>query len=117
MTGLLTAGELPPGFSYPEPFLRVVRLGLTNLEPWQVLDGHLLRRHQQGVGTRYPDRRLVVFARRGDNDDLACWDLDRGPGRVSVIHDFAAPGWEQRADLPGFDAWLRRAVEDLLAFE
>jgi hypothetical protein len=48
---------------------------------------------------RYPDRELVLFAVRQDNDDVACWDLDQG--NVAVVHDFSSPGFERRAEYPG----------------
>jgi hypothetical protein len=50
----------------------------------------------------------VPFARRQDNDDVACWDSDGHD--VAVVHDFATPGWEQRGHrFPNFTAWLRKA--------
>ena len=58
---------------------------------------------------------VVPFANRQDNDDVACFDLDRGG--ISIIHDFASVGWEQREVYPTFYAWLRQAVEDLIEFE
>jgi hypothetical protein len=36
---------------------------------------------------------------------------------VAVIHDFASPGYEQRGELVDFSAWLRQAIEDLIALE
>ncbi|MBP0457920.1 hypothetical protein [Streptomyces montanisoli] len=112
MTDLLRTVELPEGFAYPAEFVRVVGLGLTHLEPWWIFDGSLLRRRATGLSERYPERRPVPFARREDNDDVACWDLEGGD--VAVIHDFASPGWEQRRTFPDFNAWLRQAVEDLI---
>jgi hypothetical protein len=112
MADLLTITELPEGFDYPPEFIRVVELGLTNLEPWWIFDGDQLRRRVTALRERYPERRLLPFARRQDNDDVACWDLAQGD--VAVIHDLASPGWEQRARYPDFNAWLRRAVEDLI---
>ncbi|MEV0638654.1 hypothetical protein AB0I77_27680 [Streptomyces sp. NPDC050619] len=108
----MTITELPEGFDYPAEFIRVVELGLTDLEPWWIFDGDQLRRRAIGLRDRYPERRLVPFARRQDNDDVACWDLARGD--VVVIHDLASPGWEQRERFPDFNAWLRQAVEDLI---
>ncbi|SEE76086.1 hypothetical protein [Jiangella alba] len=114
MIELLPADALPPGFGYPAAFVRVVELRLIELEPWQILGGdHLARRHE-GLRLRYPARRLVPFARRQDSDDVACFDVDRGG--ISVIHDFADAGWEQRDTYPDVDAWLRQAVEDLIEF-
>ncbi|TLW94759.1 hypothetical protein FFT09_02475 [Saccharomonospora piscinae] len=112
MADLLTIAELPEGFDYPAEFIRVVELGLTDLEPWWIFDGDQLRRRAIGLRERYPARQLVPFARRQDNDDVACWDLDNG--NVAVVHDLASPGWEQRGGFPDFNAWLRQAIEDLI---
>jgi hypothetical protein len=115
MATLLSAPDLPPEFSYPPEFIRAVESGLTQLEPWEVLQDERLFRRHQGLQQRFPERRLVPFAARGDNDDVACWDLDTG--RVAVIHDYASPGWEPRYELDDFNAWLRRAVDDFIEFE
>ncbi|MGI8912328.1 MAG: hypothetical protein ACR2JY_00820 [Chloroflexota bacterium] len=50
---------------------------------------------------------------------MAGWDLADAeqPRRVSIIHDFASAGWEQRAILPNLEAWICRAVEDMLEFD
>jgi hypothetical protein len=115
MAELLTSDDLPKGFDYPPEFVRVVELGLTNLEPWWILDGDLLRARFVGLQKRYDKRRLVPFATRQDNDDVACWDVD--VDKVVIVHDFASPGSEQRAEFSNFYDWLRQAVEDLIAFD
>ncbi|MGW7350323.1 hypothetical protein [Streptomyces sp. NPDC054784] len=112
MRDLLSSSELPNDFSYPLEFLRVVDLGLTNLEPWWIFDGAQLRTRMSGLKERFPERSLVPFARREDNDDIACWDLVNGG--VVVVHDFASPGWELQGRFSDFNTWLRRAVEDLI---
>ena len=113
MADLLSIADLPEGFEYPDEFVRVVELGLTNLEPWWIIDGGLLRDRFSGLQKRYEQRVLVPFATRQDNDDVACWDVVTA--KVAIIHDFASPGFEQRK-VPRFLAWLRQAVEDLIAF-
>lgn len=112
---LLSISELPHGFVYPPQFVRVVELGLTELEPWHVLQGADLHDRLAGLGSRYPARALVPFAERQDNDDVACWD-QRGD-RVFVIHDYASPGWESRVEYEDFNGWLRQALEDFISFE
>jgi hypothetical protein len=114
MADLLGPAEVPPGFAYPPEFLRVVELGLVNLEPWWIFDGAPLRDRVAGLRVRFPDRVLVPFARREDNDDVACWES--APPRVVVIHDFASPGFENRGGFADFNGWLRQAIEDLIAF-
>ncbi|MFF1820615.1 hypothetical protein ACFVWG_25140 [Kribbella sp. NPDC058245] len=115
VVSLIGQADLPMGFTYPASFVRVVGLGLVDFEPWQVLSGELLYFQYRGLGDRYPGRGLVPFARRQDNDDVACWTV--GSPEVLLIHDFADPGYELRETLPSFYDWLRRAVEDLVEFE
>lgn len=111
---LLTAEELPQGFLYPRGLLRLVELDLLELEPWQIVTGEYLRSTNLGLAGRYPTRHLLLFARRQDNDDCVCFDLDTG--RVSLVHDWALPGWEAQGEFADFDAWLHSAIDDLIEF-
>lgn len=113
---LLTEIEWPQGFSYSRQFKRVAALWLTDLEPWYLLEGKPLRATMADLAEKYPQRKLVPFARRQDNDDVACWQVGTDD-EVFVIHDFASSGWEQRAHFAGFYDWLRRAVEDFIEFD
>jgi hypothetical protein len=114
---LLSAADLPAEFSYPRLFVRVVELGLVDLEPWSVLQDAELRRRTKGVKERYPQRRLVPFARRVDRDDVACFDVDAGSGRISVIEDFGEPGFEQFETYDHFADRFRAAIDDLIEFD
>lgn len=113
---LLSESELPRGFKYPRQFEHIVQLGLLDIEPWYILQDKPLRETQLGLAKRYPERHLVPFARRQDNDDIACWQAPES-GEVFVIHDFASSGWEQRAKFATFYDWLRQAIEDLIEFD
>ncbi len=115
MAQLLSSAELPEGFQYPHQFLHIVDLELLNLEPWWILQGDSLRERLAGLRSRYPARTLVPFARRQDNDDVACFDLDTR--KVVIVHDFASPGWEQRTEFDDFYGWLRQAIGDLIEFD
>ena len=64
----------------------MVELGLTNIEPWWIIDGDRLRNRFAGLRERYRERSLVPFAIRQDNDDVACWDTI--VGNVAIVHDF-----------------------------
>ena len=72
-------------------------------------DDETVRRFR-GLQTRYPERTLYPFARRGDNDDIACFE-DVDSTLVHIIHDFADIGWEQREVFPTIDAWLEYIEE------
>lgn len=113
---LLTPEELPEGFEYPAEFLRFIDMEIFFFEPWFVLTDDRLRDRFIGMKSRYPDRVLVPFARREDNDDVACWDLESGA--VSIVHDYASPGWEFRGNrgFPDFSSWLHSAIDEMLEF-
>ena len=113
---LLSEKELPQGFRYPRQFNHILDLGLTELQPWYLLEGKPLRDTMAGLAKRYTDRTLIPFARRQDNDDIACWQAASNE-EVFIIHDFASSGWEQHGHFPSFYAWLRRAIEDLIEFD
>jgi len=114
---LLSFAELPRRFSYPPQFLRAAKLGVVNLEPWYLPDAELLQATLDGLRERYRSRVLVPFARRQDNDDIACFVPNGHNYEVAIIHDFASPGWEQHETFPDFWAWFRCAVEDFIEFE
>ena len=111
---LLTSADLPDDFVYPSAFVRVVEHGLLDLEPWEILEGPRLLQRLQGLRSRYPERRYIPFARRTDNDDVACWDLDELVDLVVVVHDFASVGWERQGSFEDVHAWLRQAFEDFV---
>lgn len=97
-------------------FLRLVESGITHLDPWWIFDRRFALEKLDGLKTRYPSRNLVPFARNQSNDDVACWERGALP-KVVVIHDYADPGWEQRATFDTFWDWFRSAVEDFIEFE
>jgi hypothetical protein len=111
---LLSMEELPAGFTYPRMFLRLVERELLYFEPWFILQGDQLRVRYKGMLERFPDRQVVPFARREDNDDVACFDTAE-PSGVLILHDFADVGWERPRRLDSVAAWVRLAVEDMLA--
>ncbi|MEU3012742.1 hypothetical protein [Nocardia asteroides] len=113
---LLSESETPEGFIYPSGFKAIVDRGLTNLEPWQILGGERLRRRLEGMRNRYPARRYIPFAARGDCDDVACW-VHPDNRRVLIVHDFASPGHEERAEFVDIYGWLHQAIEDLIEFD
>ncbi|MHB8873471.1 MAG: hypothetical protein ACYC8T_07260 [Myxococcaceae bacterium] len=116
MLNLLDADSAPPWFHYPKDYLRTVQQTLIDLSPWYLMDRDQVLERMKGLRERYSNRQLVPFARRDDNDDLACWEQDRGE-RVLLITDFSASGQEQRRVLPDFWAWFRAAVDDMIHFK
>jgi hypothetical protein len=103
------AAELPPELA------RIVSQGLIDLSPWHVMPRQLARTRMLGLRQRYRSK-YVPFARRQDNDDLAC--IEPGAvGTVVVVHDFATEGSERVRSYETFWAWFRAAIEDMIEFE
>ena len=102
-------------YTYPEAFYKLVDLNLVNFDVWYLLDSESALTHYQGLQVRYPERRLIPFARRDDCDDLACFEIGKS-GRVQLIHDFANSGWEQRKEFQDLWEWLEAAVGDMIIF-
>lgn len=110
---LLNQMELPKGFEYPPEFLVVIEQKLLDFDPWIIITGDRLKTRFSGLKDRYPERELIPFAKREDNDDLACFEKDKG---VVIIHDFASSGYEGGRNPILFWDWLRTAVEDMIEY-
>lgn len=102
-------------FSYPNEFIEIINRGLLDFEPWVIMDGDYLQKRFDGLKKRYPDKNLIPFARRLDNDDLACWERNRGE-KVIVIHDFASQGWEVKSEFNNFWEWFKQTINDMIEF-
>jgi hypothetical protein len=116
MSYVLDDLDRPSWFTYPSAFLRIVEQNLVDLTPWYVMDSHNVVERMKGLKQRYPTRDLIPFARRGDNDDVACFERGKGES-VIVIHDFSSPGYEERAVFPSFWDWFKCAVDEMILFE
>lgn len=111
---MLNNTQLPSWFTYPKEYLRVVDLKLVNLEPWFFLQGEQLESRNKGLKDRFPGVELVPFARRGDNDDVACWEKSGGNLKVYILHDFSKWGWDKRKECADFWVWFRKAIDEMI---
>ena len=73
----------------------------------------------KGLQKRYPNRKLIPFARRDDCDDIDCFEVGNTEleGRVFIVHDYASPGWEFREVLESIWEWVKYAVDIMVEFE
>ena len=115
MKDKIEKGYLPDWFVYPNDFKTFLSKGNMDFTPWHILLPDSVKEEYEGLKERYPNRTLVPFAKRQDNDDVACWEKDIP--KVQIIHDYASPGWEQRKIFNNFDEWLRSAIDEMLQFE
>ncbi|HEV2614881.1 MAG TPA: SMI1/KNR4 family protein [Gammaproteobacteria bacterium] len=112
---------LPKDFIYPSVYIEFVSQDKPydmDVEPWHFFCSHLDYRFE-GLKKRYPDKILIPFARRGDNDDVACFDGSQKSDdpKVLIIHDFATNGWENRGECENFPAWLKMAEAESLEWK
>ena len=103
------------GFRYPDSFIKAIELNLLDFDLWYIMDEERVLNRLKGITERYPNRNLIPFARRDDNDDIACFEVGKGE-KVQVIHDFASEGYEQRKEFSDFWAWLEEAINEMIKF-
>ncbi|MBD3920938.1 hypothetical protein H8B09_19385 [Paenibacillus sp. PR3] len=113
---LLDESQLPQGFKYPDGIQKVIDLKLVNLDPWVFMNRERLLDRYEGLKNRYPKRKLVPFAERIDNDDVACFELGKDD-QIQIIHDYASPGFEQRKVFVDFWTWFKDAINEMIDFD
>jgi hypothetical protein len=113
---LLNVENRYQGFKYPKAFKKALELNLTDLEVWYIMAENQVQLRIDGLRKRYPRRKLIPFARRDDNDDVACFELGKG-SKVFVIHDFADEGWESRKEFSDFWDWFESAIKEMVEFQ
>ena len=105
------------GVPLPRGYQEVRGLNIVSLPPWHLLTDDEFDYLFAGLNERHPHRRVIPFARRADNDDVACFvvsDPDQPAGQVIVVHDFASPGYEVVKRLRNCWEWLRYAVGEMI---
>lgn len=110
---LFDVNSIYSDFQYPAPFIKAVGLNLIDFEFWCIMSKEDVCERIHGLMIRYPKRKLIPFARRYDNDDIACFEVGK-ESRVEIIHDFASQGYEQRGEYDTFWDWMKAAIEELI---
>lgn len=103
------------GFQYPQSFMKVIELNLKDFDLWGIMDEGQVMQRIEGLKQRYPNRKLIPFARRYDNDDIACFEIGKGEC-VQIIHDYASEGYEQRKEFVDLWQWLEMAVHEMIEY-
>ncbi len=113
---LFDINKIYTGFQYPVSFVKAIELNLLDFEFWYFMSNEQVLMRINGLMKRYPNRKLIPFAKRDDNDDIACFEVGKEP-KVQIIHDFASEGYEQRGEYANFWSWMKAAVDELIAKE
>ena len=110
---LLNVQDFYSDFSYPKGILKIIELNLVDFDLWYLMKQEQAILRIRGLKERYPSRKLIPFARRDDNDDIACFEVGKGE-RVQIIHDFSGEGYEQRKEYACFWNWVRDAMNEMI---
>ncbi|CAN7654934.1 hypothetical protein LJR235_005047 [Pararhizobium sp. LjRoot235] len=95
----------------PPSYLKVIQLNLCDIEFWSIkVNAESIISYSVNLKTRFPERDLVIFAKRNDNDLIACWERGK-PGKAVIINDFASGGYENEQEYETFWDWFRAAIE------
>jgi hypothetical protein len=68
------------------------------------------------ISERWPKgpMHLIAFAKRQDNDDLACFEVvGKGTNRVVLVHGWTPEGYTILRTFDTFWAWLKSVVDDI----
>lgn len=107
---LFESVKLPDWLILPNEYKILIDENLELLPPWFLLRGEMLREKYEGLKDRYPSRKVFPFARRADNDDVACWEKNSYP-QVTIIHDYANYGYEGGLSTLKFEDWLKYTID------
>lgn len=106
---------LPPGYLWLIEN-RLIGFGpFSGLQPWYYLD----KENTFSVSQRWPkinqsEASLIAFAKRQDNDDLACFKVHKGQVTAVVrIHGWAPDGYDIIAEYQSFWDWLKSVIDDI----
>ncbi len=104
-------------FDLPSAYFKVFELSLTNLTPWHFLDDDGFIGVYDVLKELYNNYKVIPFARRIDNDDVACVVVQSNQypaNYVVVIHMFASSGDEIDAVYETFWEWFRVAIDEMI---
>ncbi len=103
-------------FKFPQSYLKVIELNLIDYEYWYLMSKEQIISRKEGLDKRFPNRKLIPFARRDDNDDIACFEIGFNE-KVFIVHDYASEGYERRQEFDDFWSWFISAIKELIGIE
>jgi hypothetical protein len=106
--------------SLPKGYYWLIEQSLVGFEPFTTLQPWYYVKNNEMffVNEKWPEHQrshlLIAFARRQDNDDIACFILSDGDiDKVVLIHGWTATGYSEIKNYNSFWAWLKDVVDDI----
>jgi hypothetical protein len=107
-------------FTYPAEYRWIVERGIAGFEPFTQLQPWYFTQEDQSFWATEQwqsggNRKLFVFARRQDNDDLACFSVteDGKIDGVLVIQGWVDNGFTVLKEFRGFWDWFKFVIDDI----
>ena len=106
--------------SLPALYAHMIECGIIDLHPWFLLQGEAQTRRAQHIGKVLFGWEIIPFARRTDDDDVACWT----GSKVVVIDDWDV--WPDENGMPirrvgreysSMEEWFLAAARDFIEFD
>ena len=104
----------------PALYDHMIECGIVDLDPWAVLRGDVQSRRAQHIEQVFPGWGIIPFARRLDNDDVACWT----GSKVVVVDDWdvwpdenGAPKRHVAREYASMEEWFLAAAQDFIEFD
>ena len=102
----------------PDGYGRVIQRDMNHIDPWRFIEtSEEVNDLFETMTELYPDAVYLPFARRMDNDDIACVvikNTDYAPNSIVRVHLFASEGYEVDEHFTDFWAWFRTAVNEMV---
>lgn len=105
--------------SLPALYAHMIECGIIDLDPWALLRGDKQLRRAQHIEQVFPGWEVIPFARRTDNDDVACWT----GSKVVVIDDWDLI-WDENGprrlvarEYGSMEEWFLAAARDFIEFD
>lgn len=102
-------------FKYPDELERLISLKLINFDLWYLMTREQSTVIQEQLKRQCSSTELIPFARRGDNEDIACFEV-RNNKRVVVLKNCEYLGYRPRQEFGSIWDWFRDAIETMIAF-
>lgn len=100
---------------YPDALERLISLKLINFDLWYLMTKEQATVILEQLKRQCSSTELIPFARRGDTEDIACFEI-RNNEKVVVLKKCEYLGYRPRQEYGSVWDWFRDAVETMIAF-
>ncbi|MCC6572439.1 MAG: hypothetical protein IT462_01495 [Planctomycetes bacterium] len=108
------------GVTPPNGYRWLVESGVMGFKEWGPLSPWYLLASEDlfSPTDQWPDipaaGKLMAFARRQDNDDVACFEINSGAvTAIALIHGWTPEGYDVRDSYKSIWEWLKAVIDDV----